>query len=71
MLRIVEMIAAEHDVALFRRFEIMRYWHVERGIRMDEMISNFDGKWLYQNDWSYNCIAQALCAGLAEATAPD
>lgn len=67
MLRIIEMIAAEHDVALFRRFEIMRYWHVERGIRMDQMISNFDGNWLHQNDWSYNCIAQGLCRGLVEA----
>jgi hypothetical protein len=28
------------------------------------MISNFDGNWLHQNDWSYNCIAEALCDGL-------
>jgi lysophospholipase L1-like esterase len=67
MLRIIETIAAEHDVALFRRFDIMRYWHVKRGIAIDDMISNFDGNWLHQNDWSYNCIAQALCDGLAEA----
>ena len=67
MLRIIATIAAEHDVALFRRFEIMRYWHVNRGIPIDQMISNFDGNWLHQNDWSYNCIAQALCEGLAEA----
>jgi acyl-CoA thioesterase I len=33
------------------------------------MISNFDGNWLHQNDWSYNCIAQALCDGLIGATA--
>jgi acyl-CoA thioesterase I len=67
MLRVIDMLAVEHDVALFRRFEIMRYWHVERGIPIDQMISNFDGNWLHQNDWSYNCIAQALCDGLAEA----
>ncbi|WP_164934615.1 hypothetical protein [Bradyrhizobium zhanjiangense] len=42
MLRIIETIAAEHDVALFRRFEIMRYWHVKRGIPIDQMISNFN-----------------------------
>jgi lysophospholipase L1-like esterase len=67
MLRIIATIAADHDVALFRRFEIMRYWHVSRGIPIDQMISNFDGNWLHQNNWSYNCIAQALCEGLAEA----
>ena len=71
MLRIIETIAAEHGVALFRRFEIMRYWHIKRGIPIDQMISNFDGNWLHQNDWSYNCIAQALCDGLAEAAVPD
>ena len=71
MLRIIEAIAVEHDVALFRRFEIMRYWHVTRGIPIDQMISNFDGNWLHQNDWSYNCIAQALCDGLVEAAVPD
>jgi acyl-CoA thioesterase I len=71
MLEIIEMIAAEHDIALFRRFEIMRHWHVDRGIPFDRMISNFDGNWLHQNDWSYNCIAQALCDGLMEAIAPD
>jgi acyl-CoA thioesterase I len=67
MTRIIEVLAREHDVALFRRFEIMRYWHVNRGIPIDQMISNFDGNWLHQNDWSYNCVAQALCDGLAEA----
>jgi hypothetical protein len=71
MLEIIETIAAEHDVALFRRFEIMRHWHVDRGIPFDQTISNFDGNWLHQNDWSYNCIAQALCDGLAEAAVPD
>jgi hypothetical protein len=71
MLEIIKIIAAEHDIALFRRFEIMRHWHVDRGIPFDRMISNFDGNWLHQNDWSYNCIAQALFDGLMEATAPD
>jgi hypothetical protein len=42
MLEIIEMIATEHDVASFRRFAIMRHWHVDRGIPFDQMISNFD-----------------------------
>jgi lysophospholipase L1-like esterase len=69
MLHIIDMIAAEHEIALFRRFEIMRSWHIDRDIPIDQMISNFDGNWLHQNDWSYNCIAQALCDGLAEGVA--
>jgi lysophospholipase L1-like esterase len=68
MLDIIAAIAKDSETALFRRFEIMRYWHVDRGIQFDQMISNFDGNWLHQNDWSYNCIAAALCDGLLEAT---
>jgi acyl-CoA thioesterase I len=69
MLTIIDLLVAEHDIALFRRFEIMRSWHLDRGIPLDQMISNFDGNWLHQNDWSYNCIAQALSDGLIDATA--
>jgi acyl-CoA thioesterase I len=71
MQHVIDMIAAEHDIALFRRFEIMRYWHVDRGIPFDQMISNFDGNWLHQNDWSYNCIAQALCEALIAGAVSD
>jgi acyl-CoA thioesterase I len=69
MLGILEAVAAEHDVSLFRRFEIMRYWHVQRGIPLKQMISNKDGNWLHQNDWSYDCLAQALCDGICDAVA--
>jgi acyl-CoA thioesterase-1 len=69
MLDIIGTIATDSKIALFRRFEIMRSWHVEGGIGFDQMISNFDGNWLHQNDWSYNCIALALSHGLIEATA--
>jgi hypothetical protein len=46
-------------------------WHVTGGVGFDQMISNFDGNWLHQNDWSYNCIAQALCDGIVEAVKID
>ncbi|MGY0569665.1 hypothetical protein ACTGJ9_000120 [Bradyrhizobium sp. RDM12] len=49
----------------------MRYWLVDRGIPFDQMISNFGGNWLPQNDWNYNCVAQALCDALVEAAVPD
>jgi acyl-CoA thioesterase-1 len=68
MLDIIARIAADYRVALFRRFEIMRHWRLVGGIAFEQMISNADGHWLHQNDWSYNCIAAALCDGLAAAT---
>jgi len=63
--------ASDSGIALFRRFEIMRYWRVTGGVTFEQMISNFDGNWLHQNDWSYNCIAQALCDGIVEAVATE
>jgi hypothetical protein len=71
MLDIIARIAADSGLALFRRFEIIRHWHVVEGIPFDQMISNFDGNWLRQNDWSYNCIAEALCDGIVEAASND
>jgi lysophospholipase L1-like esterase len=71
MLDIIAAIAMEARFALFRRFEIMRHWHVTGGVPFDQMISNFDGNWLHQNDWSYNCIAEALCAGIIQALSDE
>ncbi|RXH28944.1 hypothetical protein XH99_14170 [Bradyrhizobium nanningense] len=67
MLDIIAEIAADRRCALFRRFEIMRHWHDNGGVPFDQMISSFDGNWLHQNDWSYNCIAEALGDGIADA----
>jgi hypothetical protein len=67
MLDIIASIAETSNIGLFRRFEIMRYWHQQGGVPFDQMISNFDGNWLHQNDWSYNCIAEALGDAIADA----
>ena len=55
----------------FAASEIMRSWHTDRGLPLDQMISNFDGNWLHQNDRSYNFMAQALCEGLVQAAVAD
>ena len=67
MLDIIASIAEISKVGLLRRFEIMRYRHRQGGVPFDQMISNFDGNRLHQNDWSYNCIAEALDDAIADA----
>jgi acyl-CoA thioesterase I len=67
MLKIIAAAASTWRVGLFDRFGIMKLWHEKQGVPFDQMISNFDGNWLHQNDWSYNCIAQALCNGIVYA----
>jgi hypothetical protein len=71
MLDYIADVAATSKVALFRRFEIMKHWHTEGNVSFAQMISNFDGNWLHQNDWSYNCIAEALCDSIVEAAGLD
>lgn len=40
MLDVIARIATQARLALFRRVEIMRYWHVIGGVPFDQMISN-------------------------------
>ena len=67
MLNLIADAAARSGSGLFRRFEIMKFWHQVGHVPFEYMISNADGNWLHQNDWSYNCIAQALCNGIVDA----
>ena len=66
-LDLIATAAGESNVGLFRRFEIMKYWHTVGQVSFEQMISNFDGNWLHQNDWSYDWIAKALCDGIVDA----
>lgn len=66
MLQLIAAAALRSNVSLFSRFEIMRNWHTVGQVPFSQMISNFDGNWLHQNDWSYSCVAQALCDAIVE-----
>lgn len=70
MVAMIEDAATHARVNLFRRFALMRHWNVDDKIPFDAMISNFDGNNLHQNDWSYNCVAEALSKAISNAIAP-
>jgi len=57
--------AKESGAILFRRFALMRHWHVHDGISFDQMINNFDENQPHQNAWSYHCMAEALTEAIA------
>ena len=48
----------------------LRHWNIDDGIPFEQMISNRDGNQLHQNDWSYDCIAQALANAIVDAARP-
>lgn len=60
----IALAAKEQSVDLFRRFALMRHWHVVQHIPFEIFVSPDE---LHMNDWSYACVAKLLAAGIAEA----
>jgi lysophospholipase L1-like esterase len=64
MVALIEATAQQTRVDLFRRFAVMRHWHVNGNIPFNRFVSQ-DG--LHMNDWSYGCIARLLAGAIHEA----
>src|SRR3954451_10663259 len=54
--RLIDHAAVQGGGALFRRFELMRFWH-EQHLGFGQFLSPHE---LHMNDWSYDCLAHAL-----------
>jgi GDSL-like Lipase/Acylhydrolase family len=69
--RMVSLIAHEAEkaeVSVFRRWALMRHWHVHNKIGLDQMIDPTDDHdQLHQNDWSTMRVAQVLCDAMVHA----
>jgi hypothetical protein len=68
--RIVSLIAAAAEKAgvnLFRRWALMRHWHVHNDIALDWMFDPTDPDKLHQSDWSTRRVSQALCKAISGA----
>jgi len=64
MVALLEQTARFETVNLFRRFALMRHWHLVEKIAFDDFLSP-DG--LHMNDFSYACVARALSRAISEA----
>ncbi len=64
MVALISNTAKKENVDLFRRFEMMRHWHVVDHLGFETFVSP-DG--LHMNDWSYACMAKGLGNAIAEA----
>ena len=63
----ISAVAHDMNVAVFRRFAVMRHLISSGQFKMEDIISS-DG--LHMNDVSYNCIARLLGDSIAAAAAP-
>jgi GDSL-like lipase/acylhydrolase family protein len=67
MVSLISTVAEKAKVNLFRRWALMRHWHVHDNIGLHRMYDPTDPDKLHQSDWSTRRVAQALCEAIARA----
>jgi hypothetical protein len=67
MVSLISAAAGKAEVNLFRRWALMRHWHVHDNIALDRMHDLTDPDKLHQSDWSTRRVAQALCEAIVRA----
>jgi len=64
--RLIDDAALQAGAALFRRFELMRFWH-DKHLGFEQFLSPDQ---LHMNDWSYGCLANALASAIVRSLLP-
>jgi hypothetical protein len=67
MVSLIADAARTAKVNLFRRWALMRHWHVHNDVALSQVLDPTDPDKLHQNDWSTMLIAKALCTGITKA----
>jgi hypothetical protein len=68
MVALISAAAEKANVNLFRRWALMRHWHVQSNIGFDQMLDPTDiPDKLHQSDWSTQRISLALCDAITKA----
>jgi hypothetical protein len=69
MVSLISAAAALKHVNVFRRWALMRHWHVHNNIGLDRMLDPTDPDRLHQSDVSTLRISRGLCNLIARAVA--
>ena len=64
MVSLIAQAADNAHVSLFRRWALMRHWHVHNNVALSDMIDPGDPDKLHQNDWSTMEVSKALSAAI-------
>jgi len=67
MVSLISAAAEKAEVSVFRRWELMRHWHLHNNISFERMLDPTDHDNLHQSDWSTLRVSQALCDAIANA----
>ena len=67
MVSLISAAAEKANINLFRRWALMRHWHVHNNVSLDRFFDPTDPDKLHQSDWSTLQVAKALCAAITRA----
>jgi hypothetical protein len=68
MVSLISDAAEKAGVNLFRRWALMRHWHVHNNVGLDQLFDPTDDQdKLHQSDWSTFRVSKALCEAIAQA----
>jgi hypothetical protein len=70
MVSLIAKAAEEAKVSLFRRWALMRHWHVHNNISLQRMLDETDEFKLHQSDCSTLRFSVALCDSIKNALPP-
>jgi len=69
MVSLISVAAEKANVNLFRRWALMRHWHVHNNVSFEQMLDPTDDQAkLHQSDWSTLRISKALCDAITKAS---
>lgn len=67
MVSLIAAAASKAKVNLFRRWALMRHWHVDNNVSFEQMLDPTDPDRLHQSDWSTLRVSVALRDAIAKA----
>jgi len=68
LVSLISVAAQKANVNLFRRWALMRHWHVHNNVSFEQMLDPTDDQAkLHQSDWSTLRISKALCDAITKA----
>jgi hypothetical protein len=67
MVSLISAAADEANVNLFRRWALIRHWHVHNNVSLDRFFDPTDPDKLHQSDWSTLQFAKALCGAITRS----
>jgi hypothetical protein len=64
MMSLIAAAADKFKVNLFRRWALMRHWHIHNNVPLADMVDPGDPDKLHQNDWSTMQVSKALLTAI-------